>query len=460
MLATDLELYMQSQDGQNDGKPLDLSQFNQTAESEVSPARSGGSRPHGNELGEVEADTTPSNTVSNKYREEIFKPLRWGIDSLYLSFSGELFGEQESKLQKLKQLAQSNLVGDQAQAQIELNGHFFEVKDKGSGVFPFTLEDNCFRIQLSKASAKSMPMAYVKISSEYITHKKPEETIDDLRGVLNLLGNISYMPKVSRIDLFVDFASSFNMESWDRHAWVTRASSINQYSVAGEFSGWTVGLGGVMAARLYNKRLEIMASGKAYLVPLWTTAGWNPEDDGDVWRLEFQFKRDILSQFDIQALSSTMSHLNGLWSYATTEWLKLTISTEGDQNRSRWPIHPLWGYLSSVDFETAGGPLSREFSPQRVPSDRRLFDHGFSVLSSYMAREGYTDFHQGIRALELALYNYLNNRAINEGAYFDAYVEERIAAKARRFNSILNKLAETDDGIEDYANEYRKQSNG
>jgi hypothetical protein len=149
-----------------------------------------------------------------------------------------------------------------------------------------------------------------------------------------------------------------------------------------------------------------------------------------------------------------------LWSYATTEWLKLTISTEGDQNRSRWPIHPLWGYLSSVDFETAGGPLSREFSPQRVPSDRRLFDHGFSVLSSYMAREGYTDFHQGIRALELALYNYLNNRAINEGAYFDAYVEERIAAKARRFNSILNKLAETDDGIEDYANEYRKQSNG
>lgn len=435
-------------------------QLNQTAAAESLAVRHSASCAHGQNRGEVEQDTVPSNTVSNKYRDQYFKPLRWGVDSLYLSFTGELFPEQEHKLQQLKQLAQSNQIGEQAQAQIELNGHFFEVKDKGSGVFPFTLEDNSFRIQLSKASAKSMPMAYVKISSEYLTHKKPQETVDDLRLVLNELGIPNYTPNVSRIDIFVDFVSSFDMESWDRHAWVTRASSINQYSVDGEFSGWTVGLGGVMAARLYNKQLEIIASGKGYLVPLWNEAGWNPEVDGQVWRLEFQFKRDILSQFDTQSLNATLANLNGLWSYATTEWLKLTIPTEDDKNRSRWPIHPLWGCLSSVDFETAGGPLSREFSPQRVPSDQRLFDHGFSVLSSFMAREKITDFHDGVKAFELSLYNYLNNRAIHDGAYFDTYVEEKIAAKARRFNSILNKLNETDDGVRAAADEYRKQSNG
>lgn len=444
---------MQSQGRHEDGKPVTQSQSIPAAapaDQERAPARPG--------HGAVEADTTPSNTVSNKYIPEFFKPLRWGIDSLYLSFSGELYPEQEKQLIELKKLAQADHIKDQAFAQVELAGHVFEVRDKGAKFFPYILEDNCFRIQLSKASSKSIPMAYVKISSEYLTHKQVEDIVDDLRALLKVLGSIDYMPKVSRIDLFVDFCSSYSMESWDRHAWVTRAQTVNQYAVSGEFSGWSIGMGSeAMIGRLYDKLLEIASSNKAYLVPLWQEARWNPEQDGHVWRLEFEFKRDILSQFGIQPFSTALTNLNGLWSYASTEWLKLTLPGD-DKNRSRWSVHPLWGYLSSVDFETAGGPLSRVFSPQRVPSDRRLFDHGFSVLSSFMAREGITDFYQGMEAFQTALYHYLNNRAINDGAYFDTYVQERIAIKARRFNSILNKMGE--EALDDAADEYRRLSDG
>jgi len=459
MLAVDMELYMQSHDQHDSGKPSDQSLLTQTAAAEELTARTHAERaPDGQVFGEVEQDTPPTNRVSNKYNPGFFRAFRWGVDSLYLSFSGELHSQQETDLKKFKLLAQSQLIQDQALAQMSLGSHLFEVKDKGAGLFPYVLEDNAFRIQLSRATAKSMPMAYVKISSEYLTHKPVEEVVQDLRSVLNELGVIDYMPKVSRIDLFVDFVSSVDMESWDRHDWVTRANDINQYSVGGEFSGWTVGLGGTVAARLYNKSLEIAKSKKLYLLPLWNEAGWKEDDDGDVWRLEFQFKRDILSQFDVQSLSACMSNLNGLWSYATTEWLKLTQPNPDDQNRSRWPIHPLWACLATVDFETNGGALSRTFSPERVPSDRRLYDHGFSVISSFMAREGITDFYQGIEAFQFALYNHINNRAMNDGAYFDLYVEERIAAKARKFNSILNKLG-VDDGSGD-ADEYRKQSDG
>lgn len=35
-------------------------------------------------------DTSPTNRVSNKYNHEYYQPLRWGIDSLYLSFAGSL----------------------------------------------------------------------------------------------------------------------------------------------------------------------------------------------------------------------------------------------------------------------------------------------------------------------------------------------------------------------------------
>jgi len=400
-------------------------------------------------------DTSPTNRVSNKYNHEYFQPLRWGVDSLYLSFAGNLHTDQENKLDRLKKLAQSDLLTDQAQAQFPVNNHIFEVKDKGTGMFPYTLEDNCFRIQLSRQRAKSMPMAYVKISSEYLTHKPVDDVVSDLTSVLDVLGVLESRPKTSRIDLFLDFSSNENMDSWHRDAWVTRSEKIHQYAIKGDFSGWSIGMGSGMSARLYNKTLEILSSNKQYLIPLWAEAGW--DKNNPVWRLEFEIKRDVLVQFDVQSLNVTLDNLNGLWSYATTDWLKLTIPSTADTNRSRWPIHPLWAYFSSVDFATQGGELSRHFSEQRIPSNQRLFDYGFSAISSFMAREGITDLLEGVEAYYRGLSDHLNNRAMNAGASFEVYLEERVAVKAKRFNSILNKQTAEDQLTSD---EYRRYSDG
>lgn len=136
-----------------------------SAESGDVPAPSGNARSGGRSVGEAELDTSLTNRVSNKYNPDYFQPLRWGIDSLYVSFAGELHPDQELRLERLKKSAQSDQLREQALSQIELNQHIFEVKDKATGMFAFILEDNCFRIQLSRARAKSLPMAYVKISS-------------------------------------------------------------------------------------------------------------------------------------------------------------------------------------------------------------------------------------------------------------------------------------------------------
>lgn len=318
-------------------------------------ARSGDSCTYGFDQSEVELDTSPTNRVSNKYNPEYFKPLRWGVDSLYLSFTGELFPEIEAKLEQLKKLAQSDKTSEQGFSQFEVLGHIFEVKDKATGMFAFTLEDNCFRINFSRAKAKLMPMAYVKVSSEYLTHKTTDSIVEELQQLLGQFGVIGSSPSVSRIDLFVDFGSNENMESWDRHAWVTRSEKIEQYSVNGMFSGWSVGLSSPMVARLYDRILEIVKSKKDYLIPLWTEAGWN--GDSRVWRMEFQFNREILRQLNIKTYQDAKTNLSGLWSYATTNWLRLTLENPEDSNRSRWALHPLWGYISSIDFETTAGPL-------------------------------------------------------------------------------------------------------
>ncbi|MFH2211587.1 MAG: replication initiation factor [Pseudomonadota bacterium] len=405
--------------------------------------------------GEGEKGTPLSNTVPNNSNTEYFKALRWGVDSLYLSYPGEIFPEADAKLKELKKTAQSPEDHEKVLAQYPIDGHIFEVKDKGTRFFQYILEDNAFRIQLSHS--KSMPLAYVKISSEYLTHVGPVDAEKALLRVLEHFGTINESANVSRIDLFVDFISSVDMESWDRHAWVTRASGINSYSVDGAFSGWVIGPGGVISCRLYDKTLEIeQKSKKYYLHDLWKAAGWNGTDK--VWRLEFEINREVVTQKGLSKLYQVLANLNGLWSYATTEWLRLTLPNPDDKTRSRWPIHPLWGYLSSVDWETNGGPLSSRFSAARVPGDDKLFSMGLSTLISYMAREGITDLYAGHEAFITALYNYHEGKSHFLGLPFDDYIAEKVAIKGRQFNSILNGMtsSETQDQVE----QYRKLSDG
>lgn len=47
------------------------------------------------------SDAPPSNTASNNSippPEDLFAPLRWGVDSLYLSYRGSLHPEREDQL--------------------------------------------------------------------------------------------------------------------------------------------------------------------------------------------------------------------------------------------------------------------------------------------------------------------------------------------------------------------------
>ncbi|MBZ0095386.1 MAG: replication initiation factor [Sulfuricella sp.] len=447
---------------QEPGNGLQSPETTQNTDAERPTARAHAQRgPDGRESGEASEGTPPTNRVPNNCNSEYFKALRWGVDSLYLSYPGEIFPDVDAKLTELKKIAQSPEDHEKVLAQYPIEGHVFEVKDKGAKLFPYILEDNAFRIQLSRS--KAMPLAYVKLSSEYLTHVGPAEAEKSLQHILEQFGTINESANASRIDLFVDFVSSEDMESWNRRDWVTRGSGINQYSVDGNFSGWVVGVGGVISCRLYDKTLEIeTVSKKFYLHKLWKMAGWNGTDK--VWRLEFEIKREVLTQKGLPKLSNVLANLNGLWSYATTEWLRLTLPNTDDKTRSRWPIHPLWGYLSSVDWETNGGPLSSRFSAARLPGDDKLFSMGLSTLISFMAREGIKDLYAGYEAFIAGLYSYHADKSQFLGLPFDDYIAEKVAIKARLFNSILNgnepteaqKQAEQDK----LAAQYRKQSDG
>lgn len=448
---------MKRKDRQSPGTLGQRSSTNPTASTRTTGR--GAQRPAGGRVG-AEPGAESSNTAPDNCNPGYFKPLRWGVDSLYLSYQGKLYPEIDDRLKALKKLAQSPEADQQSLAQYPIDGHIFEVKDRGAALFPYVVNDGAFRIQLSRS--KALPMAYVKISAGYLAHVGPEKAEAKVASLLAHFGGLSSFAQVSRIDLFVDFVSFEDMESWDREAWVTRAARINSYSVDGRFSGWAIGLGGIMSARLYDKVLEIKTSGKTYLYELWKAAG--RRDDDPVWRLEFEIKRQTLGQFGLVFFADVLRHRNGLWDYATTKWLRLCIPNPDDDTRTRWPIHPLWGYLSSIDWETDGGSLLRAHDAVRVPGDEKLFSMYLASLIAYMSREGIGDLYQGQDAMTAAVVAYYSDKAYRMGQSFDDYIAERVAVKARLFNTLVNDPEAEDrakaDSLAARAAAYRREADG
>lgn len=465
MPAAAMENFMSTKSPRHSGKAVQSGAL--PAAVEIPPG-AGAADPGGisTEPGASPSNTAPNNSKDQQSTEDppYFQALRWGVDSLYVSYKGKLTLESEITLKRLKELAQSPTPSDTAVAQLQLGDHVFEVKDRGTGLFPYILEDNAFRIQIAKSASKALPMAYVKISSQYLTARTPWEIVEELDGLLGSISTQLEDPKVSRIDLFVDFVSSVEMESWDRNAWVTRAHSINTYSGGGQFTGWTVGLGGVIAARLYDKLLEVVTqSRKDYLFPLWQQAGWDGSQH--VWRLEFELKQQAISQLGIKGFDAVMDSLGGIWGYVTTEWLRLTLPNPSDATRSRWPIHPLWALLASIDWEEQGGPLTRTFPVTRTPGHDWLMTHGLSALTSFMAVQGIYDLDQGLAAFREQLIAYHDEKAFLFGQSLASYIWDKVALKVRQYNAGMNADQLSDEikqtkGLNAAADAYRKASNG
>lgn len=388
---------------------------------------------------EVGLQGTPlSNTVPLNYNTKTFKLLRYGVDSLYVSYPGVIAAEWDTKLTQLKELAQSEDESQQALAQVVIGDNIFEVKDKGRGRFSYVLVDNSFHLQASNGRSKSLPMAYVQISSEYLAHAGIEQAEKSLQFIVQTLGVVTEPANISRVDLFVDFCAHLKMDAFNPlESWITRTQSIDLHYRYNQFSGWSFGMGGEIGARLYDKTLEVTKkSKKFYLYDCWLAQGWDPTES--VWRMEFEAKREVLKQLGISKLNNLLELQTALWLYLTQDWLRLAVPSLTDTNQSRWANHPLWDDITNAfNQEHVQSKLSR-FTPTRTPDDERLFVHGLGGLTSFMAREGISDLSEGVGEYLHQAKRFHEKRSDSFGTDIDAYVAKKVKSKNRRFNTVDN----------------------
>lgn len=363
--------------------------------------------------------------------------LRHGIDSLYVSYPGRLYENQDSRLKALKEQAQSPDERMAAGAQLPLGEHLFAVLDRGRRKFAYVLEDNWYSLSVASKDARALPMAHVQISSELITKAGVLEALRQLTDVVSRLGQCSGPPKVSRVDPFADFLTTLDFESISKEAWVKRARKRAVYHEADAITGIAFGLGGSVSARIYNKLLELLKSHKDYLRPLWAQKGWDGMQP--VWRLEFQIKRDVLPEMLVNSTERLMEAVPAVWEYLCTDWLRLAIPNPNDDTRARWPTHPVWHSLSRLDGP-ADGPTLERVRKTRTPSDETLFKNGLWGLTSFMAREGITDYSEGLgEYLRQAEQYHAQHGDRDQAARLEHYILGKVLAKGRRFNTIKTR---------------------
>ena len=371
--------------------------------------------------------TAPANSI---------RPLRHGVDSLYLSYPGGIDPELAVWLQQCKQKAQTSNERVVAMAGIGIGDHQFMVLPRGRGRFAFVLEDNWFSIQLSNASAGVMPLASVQIRSEYLTAVGPDEAVATITKLVDGMGEVTGPPKISRIDLFADFCTGHDLASLPGSHWVKRSKKRSIHEESDQVTGISFGSGNEVSARLYDKTLEIQKSGKDYMRPLWASEGWDAK--AQVWRMEFQIRREGLPQQMLGPAGEVFGACGKLWQYLCGDWLRLAIPSASDDTRSRWPTHPLWEDLSRIwAIDPEAPPLTR-VPKARLPSDDQLFRNGISGLSSFMAREGITDLSEGMGEFLHALEAYHDNPMRQYPDSLRSYVSRKAKAKARRYNVRLD----------------------
>ncbi len=153
-----------------------------------------------------------------------------------------------------------------------------------------------------------------------------------------------------------------------------------------------------------------------------------------------------------------LSRAGGVWRYCLLNWLKLTIPDPKDATQSRWPLHPLWDALSQIEWFGSFEGTSMPVRSQRIPSDFYLYVSGLAGLTSFMAVKGIYDFNVALEAYAKEARYYHNELGLITGIGFNGYIEEKVLTKARKYN--LEVLSDEDRQRKDYAEQYRKESDG
>jgi hypothetical protein len=256
------------------------------------------------------------------------------------------------------------------------------------GGYAFLIETEDFSIKLLGERIQNRPSVYLEMRS-YALHTHPEGPQGACGAALAWVREKLYADqpsklvndaisfeaaKLSRADVHIDYqggyAPSLDNVSEELRCFIRTGKTKGAlYFQGSRPTGYAFGKGHVQA-RLYNKTLETKEkANESYAALLLAKNGESYDPDLDVWRLEFQLRREGAKGFKLYAppeeeddeaeieaelaaeelqhigtLPRFFARMHELMLFLTQHWLRL-VEDNGSANRSRWPTHPTWSAL-------------------------------------------------------------------------------------------------------------------
>jgi hypothetical protein len=397
---------------------------------------------------------------------ERITPLLAGMDTVYFSCDLPLSDAMRERLTQEKTIAQARTAQRQVHCPEWLEARMAPQGAKGGYAFLTETED--FSVKLLGEHIQNRPSVFIEMRSHAL-HTHPEGVAGACESALAWVRTHLYSDqpaaakdavsfsaaKISRADIHIDWQGgsvpALSSLSEELHCFI-RPGRVKGalYFQGGAATGVQFGRSQVVA-RLYSKTLETKEKGnEAYAELLTARCGeaFNPEQD--VWRLEFELKREGAKGFRLSAppeegdadeeIEAAMSaeelqhigtlprffaRMEELFLHLTRHWLRLVEESDG-ANRSRWPMHPTWQQLREAFGTTVGVPP--------LDDERRILVRG----ARYRGRMRLLRRMEAgvIRSLEVEDASPTNTALMSLQRWMERIAEkevERITAKCRRY---------------------------
>jgi len=309
-----------------------------------------------------------------------------GPDTLYFSCDAAISDAMRATLEEEKAKAQFSASQRGAHCPEWLGA---QVCPQGArGGYAFLIETEDFSVKLLGERIQHRPGVYIELRSHAL-HTHPDgprgaceaalawvrEKLFADQGETLAPGAISFAAaKLSRADIHIDwqggYAPTLTGASEELRCFIRPGKTKWAFHGQGlQPTGYSFGKGNIQA-RIYNKTRETAEKANdAYAGLLAARNGDAFDTELDVWRLEFQLRREGAKGFRLYAppeedddeaeieaelaaeelqhigtLPRFFARMDELFQYLTSHWLRL-VKDNGSANRSRWPMHPTWAHL-------------------------------------------------------------------------------------------------------------------
>lgn len=345
------------------------------------------------------------NMGGSSYKPGVPRVLWSGIDTLECWYPGGVRGYWRDHLEWAKQRARKRDVPEPVIAGRVRWG----VDRKGLKPWAYLLRspDVHLRVGTGKAGFS------VRCLSLGLAARGADALLAEAERSMLVMGEFSES-RVSRVDLAVDFQGHVPALEEMTQA-VCSASFRPVYPSITAPETYQFGRGAIVA-RVYNKTVEV-ARGGSHWPGVWRESGCWDANDGDVWRVEFQYRSDALRDFGIRTTDDLRGAVESLWRKGF-EWLSVRQQSN-DSNHRRWPVAPWWASLA--DAYAHAEPLERCRDEHAYTHATAYVPQASGLLVSIAAHLGIHDPAEAMRWLLRAMGEYHCDKLTD----FEALVIER-----------------------------------